>query len=96
MAWRDVTCPGCPVACRYRDFKPFAGGGGFAETRESLFVANDDPATWKHKRRSTILGIMHEVKLEAWNEWTNKCPRWGTDGKPESEGSNPFGSLIPF
>jgi len=85
------------VRCRYRDFRPFAGGRGFAETVQSLKVASDDPKDWRHKRRGTILGIMHQVKMELWDEWTGKCPRWGTDGTDDAEGSNPFGDLmIPF
>lgn len=72
--WRHVQCDGCERACRYRDFHVFPGGG-FGQVRADLFVASDDRAQWRNKRRGTVLGIMHAEKLTAWEHFTTNCQR---------------------
>lgn len=74
--WRGVVCSGCFRSCRYRDFRAF-GKDGFREVLRGLWKDNADPKTWRYKRRGTILGIMHEAKLEQWDWMTSNCPHWG-------------------
>jgi len=69
-----VVCDGCPKHCRYRDFKVF-DQQGFVETRQEMFVASDDPADWKYKRRGSVLGRMHAHKRELWEQYILGCPK---------------------
>jgi len=74
--WRNLRCDGCPLACKYADFKVYSKSG-FGETVSSMFVDSDDPADWKYKRRHTVLGKMHAHKLELWKHHTEHCPNAG-------------------
>lgn len=72
--WRHVECHGCALACKYRDFHVF-GRDGFTSVKSSLYVENPDPTTWHHKRRGTVLGLMHAEKLAAWKHHTEACEK---------------------
>lgn len=34
-----------------------------------LWVHNDNPATWRYKRRRTVLGFWHQLKLQLWAQY---------------------------
>lgn len=70
--WKTLRCDGCPVGCRYADFKVFPRDG-FQQTQQSLFVASEDPDDWRYKRRGTVLGLMHQTKRELWEQATAFC-----------------------
>ena len=71
--WRRLRCDGCARRCAYTDFKVFTPNC-FREARQELWTNSDNPADWKYKRRSTVLGYMHGVKLKAWIHHIMTCP----------------------
>jgi hypothetical protein len=48
----------------------------FGEMQRGLRKETDNPKYCKHKRRGTILGMMHASKLELWVSLTRSCPMW--------------------
>jgi len=38
-----------------------------------FWVGGKDPSTWKQKRRNTILGRWHQLKLEMWDHHLETC-----------------------
>lgn len=50
-------------------YDEFRTGLTFREVRRMLWVNNDDPATWRYKRRRTVLGFWHQLKLQLWNQY---------------------------
>ena len=101
--WKNLRCHGCSLECKYREFKVY-DRDGFQHMQEELKVATDDPEKWKHKRRGTVLGIMHETKRELWEQMTLSCPRnkhTQTDGDKEqlellSDGGDDDEDPVPF
>jgi len=73
--WRHVRCDGCEQQCRYQDFR--AGLPSFQEVHAVLRAEHESigPERCRHryKRRGTILGILHEWKLEAWERFCELC-----------------------
>jgi len=59
----------------YQDFRT---GFTYADVYSLLWVGDDDPAAWRYKRRHTILGKWHQMKLEMWSEHIEAC-----DGETE-------------
>lgn len=47
----------------YEDFRT---GLTFSDVREMMYVSNDDPKTWRQKRRGSVLGFWREIKLSMW------------------------------
>lgn len=54
-------CPCCGV--EYDDFRT---GLTYRDVFAMLWSASNDPATWRYKRRRTVLGKWRQIKLEAW------------------------------
>lgn len=77
--WRKVRCGGCSLACRYKDFKPFAGQNVLEMVHQWLWKDDDDPANWKQKSRGVLLGHAHQLKREMWEQQTEACPNWGSE-----------------
>ncbi len=40
-----------------------------------FWSGNDDPRTWVNKRRNTILGRWHQIKVSMWVEHLEGCQR---------------------
>jgi hypothetical protein len=72
-----VTCGGCPKECRYADFKILPGRRGkgvYSYAFEMLMDGKDgDPESYTYKRRGRVLGSLHQMKLEAWQQFTMAC-----------------------
>lgn len=88
--WRHVRCDGCEKACRYRDAR--LGLPSFAEVYATLRAAHER-GDFRHpyKRRGTILGILHQMKLSFWNdhvEWCRRAVESG-DGSDDSDDGDP-------
>lgn len=68
LTWRgaDRTCEHCGI--RYRDFRT---GYRYRDVFEMLKDYSEDPADWRYKRRHTVLGYWHQIKLEMWEA---HCP----------------------
>lgn len=67
------TCPRCGLS--YADFRT---GYTYADIFGMFWVGSDDPAEWVYKRRHTVLGKWHQIKLELWSEHLDTC-----DGETE-------------
>lgn len=57
---RDITCS---CGARYCDHRT---GLSFSEVRRMMWVSDDDPGSWRNKRRRGVLGFWHELK---WHDW---------------------------
>lgn len=38
-----------------------------------LWVADDSPTSWRSKRRNSVLGYWHELKLDLWHQLHGGC-----------------------
>jgi hypothetical protein len=50
-------------------YDEFRTGLTFAEVRRMLWVGSDDPRDWRYKRRHTVLGFWHQLKLQLWAQY---------------------------
>lgn len=50
-------------------YDEFRTGLSFREVRQMLWVNNDDPKTWRYKRRHTVLGFWHQLKQQLWSQY---------------------------
>jgi hypothetical protein len=64
----DQTCEFCGL--KYRDYKT---GLTFSDVRMMLWVGDDDYTRWKYKRRHTVLGLWHSIKLRLWDSHQYEC-----------------------
>lgn len=51
------------------DYDSFRTGLTFREVRQMLWVHSDDPRDWRYKRRRTVLGFWHQLKLQLWAQY---------------------------
>lgn len=65
---KNETCPACGIT--YKEFKT---GFSFQDIKDMFWVNSDDCKEWKHKRRNTILGRWHEIKLGLWKGHVEQC-----------------------
>ncbi len=47
----------------YRQFKT---GLTYRDVYQMLWVHSEDSREWRYKRRATVLGFWHELKLQLW------------------------------
>jgi hypothetical protein len=45
-------------------YEEFRTGLTFGQVREMLWSPSSDPKTWRYKRRRTVLGLWHQIKVE--------------------------------
>jgi hypothetical protein len=50
------------------EYDRFRTGLTYNDVRQMLWSSNDDSSTWRHKRRGTVLGFWHQLKLALWLE----------------------------
>lgn len=65
----DAICPVCGFSYR-RDLRT---GLTYAEVFELLWSYHEDPDTWRYKRRHTVLGKWHQIKMELWEQHVAAC-----------------------
>lgn len=58
-------CPGCGMT--YRRFRT---GMTYYEIYLMLWSHDSDSSTWKHKGRSSVLGLWHSIKKSLWARHT--------------------------
>lgn len=63
-------CPHCGLA--YDDMRT---GHTYSDIYQMFWSGNEDPSTWVNKRRHTVLGRWHQVKLSMWEEHLEICQR---------------------
>lgn len=51
-----------------RGYDRFRTGLTYRQVRSMLWVADPDPSRWRYKRRHTVLGFWHQLKLALWFE----------------------------
>lgn len=64
----NFECPYCGF-----QYKNLRTGHSYQEVYVLLWVPNPDPRTWKYKRRHTVLGKWHQLKMELWAEHVEGC-----------------------
>ena len=67
-SWDKIECEFCGML--YGDLKT---GLTYKEVRNMLWVNSDDYKDWKYKRRNTVLGLWHSIKIELWREHVDGC-----------------------
>jgi hypothetical protein len=61
-------CPHCGM--RYRDFR---SGWTYADAYESFWASSADRSKWHPKRWKSVLGRLHEWKVQGWLEHIEFC-----------------------
>lgn len=64
------TCPTCGIT--YGDFRCLLVTT-YREAFECLMDGSEDPADWRYKRRGTVLGYWHMIKLQEWEQHIKDC-----------------------
>ena len=64
----DMCCPICGIS--YNEFRT---GFLYVDIYQMFWEPEHDPSKWKYKRRNTILGRWHQIKLEMWNDHLENC-----------------------
>ena len=65
-----IMCEHCGAS--YDDMRT---GHTYQSIYEMLWSGNEDSSTWVYKRRHTILGKWHQIKLEMWDDHVEMCRR---------------------
>lgn len=85
MIPRVDTCPVCGAT--YDDFRT---GETFAGIKRSLWVESENPEHWRHKRRNTVLGHWHGLKLQMWESHLALCKAALNSPPPPDVGREAF------
>lgn len=72
----NMECSYCGF--QYRNLRT---GLTYQQVYEMLWSYNDDPSTWRYKRRHTVLGKWHQLKLELWAEHVEGCAALAAERK---------------
>lgn len=51
-----------------REYDAFRTGLTFGQVRQMLWISDQDPRRWRYKRRGSVLGLWHQIKMEMWRE----------------------------
>lgn len=60
------------MSARKVDYEDFRTGLTFGTVRQMLWVGSDDPKDWRYKRRGTVLGFWHQIKLQLYAEYEDR------------------------
>lgn len=68
--WRgnEDECPVCGF--KYKNLKT---GFKFEDIHQMLWVGTPDYSQWKYKRRHTVLGLWHQIKMSMWDQHLKEC-----------------------
>jgi hypothetical protein len=71
-------CPTCGMA--YKDLKT---GLDFDAVKDMLWIQDDNPEFWRHKRRGSVLGLWYEIKRGMWADHLEMCKAGEQITEPE-------------
>jgi hypothetical protein len=60
----------CMCGLHYKDFRT---GYKYRDIYEMLWSGSDDSKHWKYKRRNTVLGLWHMIKMQMWESHVKEC-----------------------
>lgn len=60
-------------------------GFTYRDVQSMLWSADPDPATWKYKRRGTVLGLFHQIKMEQYEEMMRREEEAEREGRRVSK-----------
>lgn len=60
-----------------REWRAFKTGLSYNGVRQMLWSSDDDSSHWRYKRRGTVLGMFHAIKVELWNYANQRTDRPG-------------------
>lgn len=66
-------------ACCGTSYKAFRTGFSWQDIVTMLRSPDEDPRTWRYRRRNTILGVWHQTKKELWAQHCAECVIYETD-----------------
>jgi hypothetical protein len=69
-------CPRCDL-----NYDQFRTGLTFGDVWSIYWTQSLNPQNWKYKRRGTVLGKWHQIKLEMWDQHLAEC--WPDGGLAE-------------
>ena len=64
-------------------YDEFRTGLTFAEVRQMLWVASDNPEDWRYKRRHTVLGYWRQLKQKMYDDYCERYHRLCDHGERE-------------
>ncbi|HET7036573.1 MAG TPA: hypothetical protein VFI42_12895 [Thermomicrobiaceae bacterium] len=50
-------------------YAEFRTGLRYRDVYHMLWSGSDDPRDWRYKRRHTVLGFWHQIKLQLWQQY---------------------------
>jgi len=59
--------------CCGQEYDKFSTNLTFKDVRDMMWVNDTDSSRWRHKRRKSVLGYWHELKLAMWREHLEMC-----------------------
>lgn len=69
-----VVMPNTPAPCvcgqTYDEFKT---GLTFGDVRQMMYIASENSEEWRQKRRRSILGFWHEIKIQLFHTQHGHC-----------------------
>jgi len=89
-SWDEIECPYCGL--KYKEVRT---GLTYKDVHDLLWSNSAEPCDWKYKRRGTVLGLWHEIKLQLWGEHVHGCAVLAGD-EPWPEGIGPQDDEVPF
>ena len=54
-------------------YRHFRTGMSYREVFSQFWKDSEDRGCWRNKRRSTVLGRWHAIKLDLWSQHTAAC-----------------------
>ncbi|HEY5955775.1 MAG TPA: hypothetical protein VIV60_04445 [Polyangiaceae bacterium] len=66
-------------------YDEFRTGLTYRDVWEMFRDDNDDRGTWRYKRRGTVLGHWHEIKLQLYNQMLDRREEIGANAGDDNE-----------
>ena len=82
----------CPV-CGLK-YKNLSTEFTFKEIHDMLWVGTPDYSQWKYKRRRTVLGLWHQIKMSLWDQHLKGCEKYQMYKEAQEQYESEFNELV--
>lgn len=63
-------------------YDKFRTGLTFADVKGMMFTGSEDPKDWRQRRRHSVLGYWHELKIQLWMLHLGLCEQAASGDPP--------------
>ena len=63
-------------------YTKFRTGLAFVDVKMMMWSGSEDPADWRHRRRHSVLGYWHELKIQLWMLHLGLCEQVASGEPP--------------